>query len=312
MRFLMKLMQSAQTYVKKELSFICKYYGIYPDLVQAGGGNISIKDGNKLYIKSSGCMLSDVEPDKNISVVSLKKVKRFLLLKDGVSEKDFLKKATISGGQPSLETFFHSFTSKYTVHLHPAMVVQALQTHKDRLIEKYKDAAFVDYYKPGLELSKHIDYTKNIIFLEKHGLIVHYDSLITLERVLQDVINYCASLLGWDMMVHSKIGSLQSDIFCHHGKQPYIMHTKVNFPKYIRQTPDCFIYTNGYYDTSVLPFIPICYKDGDDNFIIAKNFLKCKQIEQVLEEYENVTTELNDEDVEKLIDWDSEKYRKDL
>ena len=308
----MKLMQSAQISSKKDLSLVCKYYGIRPDLVQAGGGNISIKDGNKLYIKSSGCMLFDVEPDKNISTVNLKKVKNFKVL-ENVSEKDFLKKATISGSQPSLETFFHSLTAKYTVHLHPVVVVQALQKYKDKLIEKYGDvAAFIDYYKPGLELSKHIDYSKNIIFLEKHGLIVHYDDLHDVESALKDIVNYCAFLIKYDITIYNKLSELQSQIYSNYGVQPYIMYTDVDFPRYIRQTPDCVIYTNGYCDTDILPYIPVCYKNGDDNYIIAKNFLKCKQIEQVLKMYENVTTELNDEDVEKLMNWDSEKYRKDL
>ena len=43
-----------------ELSWLGKYLGSRLDLVQAGGGNISVKDGNELYIKSSGCILSEV------------------------------------------------------------------------------------------------------------------------------------------------------------------------------------------------------------------------------------------------------------
>ena len=191
----MKLMQSALTSsVRDSLSYICKYYGVRPDLIQAGGGNISIKYGDELFIKSSGCTLFDVESNKNISVVDLSKIKSFNDSSNRVydSEKEFLESSIISGSQPSLETFFHAKTLKYTVHLHPSPVIQALDLYKSKLNDKYKDIAeFVDYYRPGLELSDNIIGDKKIIFLDNHGLIVHSNNLSEVFKIIDDVTIFC-------------------------------------------------------------------------------------------------------------------------
>lgn len=306
----MTLMQYAQIFndPRKQLSYICKYYGMRPDLVQAGGGNISIKTtDDKLYIKSSGCMLFDVEPDKNISVVDLNTV-RNLMNKDsinGVSEKDFLAKATLEGSQPSLETFFHSMTAKYTVHLHPIIVIQTIHLYKDKLIQKFTDADFVDYYKPGLKLSKKIDFKKHVIFLDKHGIIVQSDDLSDVYNTIDGIIDYCASLVTehiCDTDFYKEASQIQQSLFEEEGKVYYIMPVNDlgSATAKLNQTPDCVIYGNQNY----------CFYNGH-NFIIGNSFLKCKQIEEVLEMYKNVATELSDKEVGELLDWDSEKYRRD-
>lgn len=306
----MTLMQYAQIFndPRKQLSYICKYYGMRPDLVQAAGGNISIKTtDDKLYIKSSGCTLFDVESDKNISVVDLNTVRNLMDAgKDiKISEKDFLAKATIEGSQPSLETFFHSMTAKYTVHLHPIIVIEALHLYKDELEKKYTDADFVDYYKPGLKLAKKINYNKKIIFLDKHGIIVQSDYLDDIYNTIDGIIDYCASLITkhvYDIDVYKEATHIQQSLFEEEGKVYYIM--PVNEFDFVtaklNQTPDCVIYGNQNY----------CSYNGH-NFIIGKNFLKCKQIEEVLKMYQNVTTELSNNEVKELLNWDSEKYRKD-
>ena len=40
---------------------ISKYSGMREDLVQAGGGNTSVKDGEYMYVKASGCQLQRLE-----------------------------------------------------------------------------------------------------------------------------------------------------------------------------------------------------------------------------------------------------------
>lgn len=308
-------MQFAQTSksICEQLSVICKYYGTRSDLVQAGGGNISIKDKNKLYIKSSGCMLFDVEPNKNISRVCLRAVQNYMKFSPEevrMSESEILRQATEKGSQPSLETFFHSMTAKYTVHIHPIIVIQAIHTHKKELVEKFGDVAeFVGYYKPGLELSKKISYDKNIIFLENHGLIVHFDDLIKVYNTITAIIEYCAKLLDFDLQSFNDISKIQSDIFRKFNIIPYVIETDAKMSN-VRQTPDCVIYSNGYVDDSSYEKIPSCLVYNNKRFIVGKNFVKCKQIEQVLKMYECVDTQLDDKSVNELLNWDSEKYRK--
>ena len=305
----MKLMQYAQTSKNpcKALSYICKYYGTRPDLVQAGGGNISVKENNKLYIKSSGCMLFDVEPNKNISVVNLENVVK--PIGNNETEKQFLYKSTIEGSQPSLETFFHSKTKKYTVHLHPIAVIQALHLFKNDVLGTF-DSNFVEYYKPGLELANHIDFNKNIIFLDKHGLIVHGNNIYKVAKTVETIIDYCEKLLNYDLKKYENLSKIQEDIFLRYGKIFYVMSTDVNF-KALKCTPDCVIYSGAavYENKYDWKEIPTCI-DFNGKFIVGNNFLKCKQIEEVLKMYENVDTELSAADICKLQNWDSEKYRK--
>lgn len=310
----MKLMQSALTSsVRNSLSYICKYYGVRPDLVQAGGGNISIKNGNELLIKSSGCTLFDVEPDKNISVVDLSKIRSFNDSSNRVcsSEKEFLESSTISGSQPSLETFFHAKTLKYTVHLHPSLVIQALDLYKKKLTNKYESTAeFVDYYRPGLELSDHITGDKKIIFLDNHGLIVHSDDLSEVFRIIDDVIKFCEKITGYRLTCN-KISYVQNHLYEKFNDVCYVIVTDAPVNN-LRKTPDCVIYSGGslHHMSDECEVRPVCISYDGYNFIASKSFLRCKQIEEVLRANAIVTkASLSISDVNSLLGWDSEKYR---
>ena len=311
----MKSMQYAQTYsAAKALSCLCKYYGTRPDLVQAGGGNISVKCGDYfMFIKASGCTLFEVESNKNIAAVEISSIIEFNQSTDraNMSEKDFLQSVSVSNHQPSLETFFHAKTEKYTVHLHPFVVVQALNLHKNKLMNKFKDTAeFVDYYRPGLELSDHMICEKKIIFLDKHGLVVHSDYLTDVVETIEQVVDYCASLVGADISVYKEISAVQDYLSSEYGEMMYIISTDVDFTN-LKKTPDCVIYSGGKCSSleEISEEIPMCIRMNGHNFIVSKSFLRCKQIEEVLRMYSSVTTELSISDVNNLLHWDSEKYR---
>lgn len=310
----MKLMQSALTSsVRDSLSYICKYYGVRPDLVQAGGGNISVKYGDELFIKSSGCTLFDVESDKNISVVDLSKIKSFNDSGSRVydSEKEFLESSIISGSQPSLETFFHAKTLKYTVHLHPSLVIQALDSCKQKLVDKYESIAeFVDYYRPGLELSDHIIGDKKIIFLDNHGLIVHSNDLMEVFKIIDDVIIFCEKVTGY-RLICDKISYVQNYLYEKFNEICYVIITDAPMDN-LRKTPDCVIYSSGtlHYISDDCEARPTCISYDGYNFIASKSFLRCKQIEEVLKANAIVTrASLSISDVNSLLGWDSEKYR---
>lgn len=303
----MKSMLFAQTYNdNQELVLLCKYFGVRPDLVQAAGGNISIKNDNVMMIKSSGCTLFDVDLDKNISIVNLSSLYNFSNVK---SEKNFLKKIALNGKQPSIETFFHSKTKKYTAHLHPIVVIQALLEHKTELKEKFTDADFVEYYKPGITLSKKINYNKNIIFLDRHGIIFHSDNINELIDNVNTVILFCSKLVNFDMTIYNEISDIQSKYFYNYNNCPYILHTKESFNN-LCQTPDCVIYTNGRASITEFDKETVCLTYNGNNYIISNNFSKCKQIEQIIQMYKSVNTKLSDNEIKELISWDFEKYRK--
>lgn len=68
--------------LSKELITISKKLGERFDLVQAGGGNISFKIDNYMFIKSSGCNLSELELNKNIVGLDYIKIKNNFVIND--------------------------------------------------------------------------------------------------------------------------------------------------------------------------------------------------------------------------------------
>lgn len=177
---------------------ISKYAGMREDLVQAGGGNSSYKlsDG-KMVIKASGYQLADVTESEGYAVVNASMIQdRFLGCEDidaltEADSKKILQDALIEGGRPSIETFLHAISGKYTLHTHPMVVnVMTCRTEGMEVLgEMFPDALLVPYATPGVELAKvyfkaYKEYQKktgclrapNIVFLQNHGLVVSGDN----------------------------------------------------------------------------------------------------------------------------------------
>jgi len=188
---------------------LSKYCGERYDLVQAGGGNISFKIDNFLFIKSSGCLLTDMEINKNY--VCLNKTNIEQNLKNIISENKkqreleskllcdesilFLKKF-----KPSIETTMHSLTKKYTVHLHPLQFLSicALENCYELLKNKFKNFCFIHYFTPGidvaLELLKKYNGEK-IIFLQNHGIVITSDNIEEIYEILENTITQLENII---------------------------------------------------------------------------------------------------------------------
>lgn len=118
----------------EEFVKLSKYAGERYDLIQAGGGNSSVKLNNRIMlIKASGFMLSEVELDKGYLKINIKKVTSILNNKKllALGNKDKRNKLaskllgeTVIGSKnrPSIETFLHALLYKYTLHIHPLSV----------------------------------------------------------------------------------------------------------------------------------------------------------------------------------------------
>jgi uncharacterized oxidoreductase yuxG len=195
---------------------ISKYSGMREDLVQAGGGNTSVKDEDYMYVKSSGCQLSEVREDFGYSKVDYKKLnillEEFLIEerdyeKDVLSkiENDMLSKCLVEGNRPSIETFLHAMSGKYVIHSH-ALVANMLLTNKkgkDILKDLFPEAVFVDYYAPGLRLAiacyreyKRVNKSLDIVFFKNHGILVSDDTYEAVIQKNEDIINKIAQYLN--------------------------------------------------------------------------------------------------------------------
>ena len=206
----------------KSFVALSKYAGERFDLVQAGGGNSSVKLGNgEMIIKASGFLLSEMEEHAGHSKVHTKQVASIVesdLVKKEEDQRKrdalasgFVREATINKGtRPSIETLLHSLLLKYTLHTHPIVVnMIVMQANwKDVLYSIFnrETIALVEYKTPGidlaLELSKTLEYfekTPNIIFLQNHGLIVTSDNEEDIRILTERVIDKIEKHLEVDM-----------------------------------------------------------------------------------------------------------------
>ncbi|SCW85540.1 Rhamnose utilisation protein RhaD, predicted bifunctional aldolase and dehydrogenase [Paenibacillus tianmuensis] len=224
----------------KKFVKMSKYAGERFDLIQAGGGNTSLKlnDGTML-IKASGYLLSDVELDRGYVKVETQMVNEIIINKNLISlntkkerEKfaaELLKETIVeSNVRPSIETFLHSLLYKYTLHTHPISVnVLACQEQWEKVLKSmFGDALFVKYQTPGIELALEMKnrldiyiekYNKlpKIIFLQNHGLIVSSDDYEEIALVTDEIVDNIEKYLNMDLKSYkltNKISSLINSI----------------------------------------------------------------------------------------------------
>jgi len=204
-----------------------RYAGERFDLVQAGGGNTSVKsDDGSMLIKASGWLLSEVEPGKGYVQVDNRLVLALLeqsgTLPDDRRDRDELVARQIgdavmaSGSlRPSIETLLHSQLRVYTLHSHP-LVVNAATCRKDwrdLLGRLFPDALCIEYRTPGIELALEMrqqlalpaGVLPKVLFLQNHGMIVTSDDYAEVEQLTESVVTrleqYFATDLGRYRMV---------------------------------------------------------------------------------------------------------------
>ncbi|MBY0353692.1 class II aldolase/adducin family protein [Candidatus Babeliales bacterium] len=181
---------------------LSKYAGQRFDLVQAGGGNSSVKlkDGS-LLIKASGFSLSEVETTTGYAIVDNQKLvatafdPKIFTIADKYEREQAAKKrvdqALIQAThRPSIETLLHSLLDKYTLHTHPIALnsLACKANWKELFFSLLPDALLVDYHTPGIDLALalkqgiiDLGISPNIIILQNHGLIV---TAATAEEVI--------------------------------------------------------------------------------------------------------------------------------
>lgn len=310
---------------KKQLEMLCKVFGIRLDLVQSGGGNISVKDDDLLLIKSSGMMLFDVV-ESNCAVVFLSdKLKSLIKNNEKIDEFSFLNDSCLSSTQPSIETFLHTMTKIYTVHLHPVALLQAMgqKDFKDKLQRKYgNDIVFVGYHKPGLALARSMPKKlPTYIVLEKHGLIVHSDRFEDLETLVYEFTDFCRENAHYsgsrevEMLLYKKATKLQELIFRAANKIPYVMPV-VNFVvEDMRQSPDCVVYCgkkDEIENKKCIKKASSLYEYDNCTFIVGDTYLKCRMKADVAYMYSNFSYDadfLSVDEANELLEWNSEKFR---
>lgn len=238
---------SAATSMHEVEAFVAlsKYAGERLDLVQAGGGNSSVKlsDGTML-IKASGCSLSDVTATHGVAKVDNRKVLAILDHPELETLGDKRHQDALAGAlmretlradsaKPSIETFLHALLDTVTLHTHP-VVVNALTCRKDWeavLGSLFPDAVRVPYQTPGIQLAialneqikayrERTGSLPQVVFLQNHGLIVSHGDLESVRQTTEAVLSRIEAHLGVDMSRHKLTSQLSGLVERASGQRP--------------------------------------------------------------------------------------------
>lgn len=211
--------------------YLSRYAGMREDLVQAGGGNSSVKLApDRMLIKASGFQLAEltetvgwctVDPS---GIVDFFSKDRPAVTKE--AEQELLRGCLVTGpdgesvpqqaaarppARPSIEVFLHSVTQKYTLHTHPTVVNVLASTDSGwaALRPLFPDALFVGYATPGIRLAaeyfgayRAFGKMPDTIFLKNHGLVVSGGTAGFVKDRTEEVLHTIEDYLGLDMTCH--------------------------------------------------------------------------------------------------------------
>lgn len=174
--------------------------GSNPLLVQAAGGNTSIKQDGVMWIKASGTWLRDAEAKDIFVPLDFARLSAALAADDPACESctDFVRQEINPLGlRPSIETSVHGLMpQKVVVHVHCVNTIAlAIRSDGEALLgEKLKDFswAWVSYARPGLMLSRAIRKALrpgvDVLILGNHGLAVAAESVTGAEALMKKVV----------------------------------------------------------------------------------------------------------------------------
>jgi len=183
-----------------ELVRVTADVGADPSLIQGAGGNSSLKVGDCLWVKASGCWMADALVRSVFVPLSLTAVRR--LLAQGEAEN--LDTAMLSSSQtphlrPSIETTLHALMPQAAVlHAHAlnSTTTSVLRDGADRFqaaIGSDMVGVVVDYVRPGPPLAQAIgrilasDTGPDVVLRRNHGVVGGADTPVAAVALLREV-----------------------------------------------------------------------------------------------------------------------------
>ena len=205
----------------EKLVALSRYYGADPSFVIAGGGNTSVKEGNRLQVKGSGTALADIDA---AGFVEMDRDALDALLNSTLSEdidtregqfKDAVLAARIHpelGQRPSVECVLHHLMpATYVVHTHSTIVnmITCARGGESLTKELFGDRVlWLPYVTPGYVLSKTLAgalaaYTQatgkaepEAVFMGNHGLIVSGENPHDVHAQTESILSVIIQHLG--------------------------------------------------------------------------------------------------------------------
>ena len=223
----------------REFIELSRYAGMRFDLVQAGGGNTSVKlDARTMLVKTSGAHLSEIHESKGYVGVDYPEISRIVDSADEwrnvnrrlrdlevVRRVDMATKPSPKGTRASIEVFMHAVLGRFVLHTHP-IAVNLITCRKDWdkiLNDLFSRSLCISYYSPGIELGV-VLYDElrayqsksgalpTVIFLQNHGLLIHGDTWKDVQHQTEDVVMKCEEFCGVDLKKYRMTSELAAYI----------------------------------------------------------------------------------------------------
>ena len=165
-------------------------------MIQASGGNTSIKVDGKLWVKASGKKLKNALNEDIFVSLDLIKIRNELAINKSKKELNF-KNICGSSLRASIETSLHAIMPyKVVLHTHSVdtIAITLLSNSSNYLDKLMKDInwKFIPYFKPGITLAKAISKEfqdnpnpANVLVLANHGLVVGEESIEKAEDCIK-------------------------------------------------------------------------------------------------------------------------------
>ncbi len=326
-----------------DLVYLCKLVGSQFEMSQAGGGNISVKIEDKLYIKASGLTLSEVEKNYGLTPVSIKKGSIFSSKLKNIDESAYgqeLEELTPPKFlRPSMETPLHLLLKKkYVIHCHPISVLALCSSSlgENEVKKNFEQASWIPYCSPGLKLARYlfqsVDLDQNIYFLQNHGLIISHDSKDGAIKLLRETVEKCTAICDikksydtFDILqfIYDKL-SISTSLL--HSNDITISESELKQYKPI--CPDDVVYIGKNllliqkdYKKELKDYLdingrlPKVFSYRSNTFIVAASIKKCRLIEDQLRAnilaraFKGCNLSLDETEVNFLLNWEAEKHR---
>jgi len=179
---------------------LSRFYGSDPDFVLAGGGNTSVKIGDRLFVKGSGHALATMPVE---GFVEMDRKQLEVLLNSTLSEERMQREAEFKAAtlaarvhpeknqRPSVEALLHHLMPRqYVIHTHSTLVNMVTCCAKGPELARQlaNDVVWIPEVDPGFILSKTlqqslVDFKKatgrdcpRAVLMQNHGLVICADT----------------------------------------------------------------------------------------------------------------------------------------
>lgn len=321
---------------REKLRRLSARVGADPLLVQAAGGNTSLKENGVMWIKASGTWLKDAEARDLFVPLDHAAIMEGLAKNDPACESctAFVRTDLNSTGlRPSIETTVHALMpQRVVVHVHCVNTIAwAIRSDAEQcLAEKLRgfNWAFIPYARPGLPLAGAIAARMrpgiDVLVLGNHGLVVAADDVDAADALLARVVD----ALRRPLRVAASVD--MAALERHAAGTPYspaVMpetHALATDPLALKRGASAVFYP----DHVVFLGVGVATSFAGDPPLVAipgVGVLIRKDAKPAIEpmgrcladvmrrvEEQDPLVALTDGDVDRLVNWDAEKYRQTL